>query len=679
MASQCQRSILSCARCRRRKIKCDRQLPSCSQCISAKTSCTGIAAKANTATDVPRSIVQHLESEIARLETELLQDGQLEVVHASDILQGMLSTSRPSVDAAGRNLDGPEENGYDGKLATKSASHELQASIVSSRSLQAIVSATLPYGSGAADLLSRVRMGITPSSAKVGERGSRSTATNPNASKGSILLHATILRSMPWDIVQRLMRKYLNTIHLDNPFLVAATVTQQFQNVADALRLQGPAQTTGEGSLPVIASHDFLVVYLVLALSVTLGSANDGYDERCMSLSVSLFEEGIQHLYGLQSFPSDIAWLQTILLVLLYATVFPRSANVWVLSGAAMRSCLELGLHREPRESVGIDSEPLDLRRRVFWAAYCMDRSICSALQRPLSTPDAAINTKFPSPMQDTFLGSITYHKLLSEMLHVHFHREPIPPEMTLDEWLARMEERLRSWSKFHSEASSHHESPEFTMARGLMILHRPSPRVPFPSDHSLLVAFEAASTAERIHREHIRAGFFRRPWLSAHYTLEAATVVLFCLRHGYSAITERFTTAQIFDMTKLLTSNFLAIAAQGWPEVGVYAGVYERLLGPLLERVFLRSPTLSDRFGPAQDAELMRLLYPGPAHLENLRFGLRQQQEELSPFDFNLFMMDDEMWDAGLNLGVDGHDGGEGEHRWDVNLPADIEFDVAV
>jgi hypothetical protein len=467
------------------------------------------------------------------------------------------------------------------------------------------------------------------------------------------------------------MRKYLNTIQPDNPFLVASTVVQQFQNVAQILDSHRQGHSPNPEPLVVVASHDFLIVYLVLAISITLGSANDGHEQRCMALSLSLFEEGIQHLHGLSSFPSDIAWLQTILLVLLYATVFPRSANVWVLSGASMRSCLELGLHREPPDSVRMDEETLDLRRRVFWAAYCMDRSICSALQRPLTTPDTAINTQSPTMMQaDTFDGAIAFHKLLSEMLHVHFQRESIPPEQTWDDWLSSMENRLHAWSQTYSQASPHHEPIEYTMARGLMILHRPSPRVPQPSQRSLLVAFEAASTAARIHSEHIRAGFFRRPWLSAHYTLEAATTVLFCLRHGSAAITERFSAVQVFHMTKLFTSNFLAIASQGWSEVNVYASVYERLLDPLLERVFLSgtSTVLKDRFGPAQDAELMRLLYPGPAHLEKLRFGLRRQREDFGSFDFSLFLAHDEMVGPGMDyLGGEGTGQPSGQW-WDID-----------
>ncbi|CAK7205335.1 hypothetical protein SEUCBS139899_008105 [Sporothrix eucalyptigena] len=685
MASHCQRSILSCARCRRRKIKCDRQLPSCSQCIATKATCTGagsgIGPSGAGTGPTPRSIVQHLESEIARLETALLHDGQLDVVHASDILLGMPGGEADNEHERSEHPDQPEPD-VDLDLIDPALRHvpdpsppvdhrpatsDARSAIIGSRSLQAVISATLPYEVGtAADLLSRVRMGLTPSTAKVQER--RTSATTVSAamlarttySTGS--LSAPVLRSMPWDIVQRLMHKYLSTVQLDNPFLVTATVVQQLQTVGQIL---------AAAPEDVSPSHDFLVVYLVLALAVTPGSANDDHEARCAALSVALFEEGLQHFYGLSVFQSELAWLQTILLVLLYATVVPRAANVWVLSGVAMRSCLEMGLHREDDTCIDsdVDNEERDLRRRVFWAAYCMDRSICSALQRPLSTPDAAIDARLPRPLvtesrNDPFLCHVAYNQLLSEMLHVHFHREPIPDALAWDVWLARMEARLQAW---HGEAGGALSDGDFLLARGLMVLHRPSPRVPLPAPDSLLRAFEAAAAAERIHRDHLRGGVFRRPWLSAHYTLEAATVVLFCLRHGHAAIAARFTPAHVFDRAKRLTSNLLAIATHGWPEVGIYAGVYERLLGPLLERVFLRTATLDTaRFGPAEDAELMRLLYPGPAHLDRLRSGLRQKQQppspaaEQSPFDFNLFLLDDDLpWNGGeASMGVGDVDG---------------------
>lgn len=161
------------------------------------------------------------------------------------------------------------------------------------------------------------------------------------------------------------------------------------------------------------------------------------------------------------------------------------------------------------------------------------------------------------------------------------------------------------------------------------------------PAPKSLLIAFDCACQSARSYRRQIISGVFRRPWLIAHHTLESAFVVLFCLRYNHKTISENFTVEEIFESAKVFTLNLLSIASQGWPAISKYAGIYERLLGPLLEGVFT-SLDSSVLFTPAQDAELAELLYPGPAHLPSLRFGLKARLDhDTSLFDASLYEMD--------------------------------------
>ena len=293
----------------------------------------------------------------------------------------------------------------------------------------------------------------------------------------------------------------------------------------------------------------------------------------------------------------------------------------------------------------------------MFWAAYCFDRSICSALQRPLSVPDQTIDAHFPSVLDDRhihpggidpigtetkmhLLRWIKFRRLQSIMTEVHFQNKPLEQGQSWDDWLEYMERHLQAWYEDYNDG---HELTEFTLAHGLTNLHRPSPRVPMPSSRSLMVAFEAACSSAKCLREHIATGFYRRPWLIAHHVLENSMVVLFCLRHGFDAISARFSAQQIFEMTKVFTANFLTLASQGWNGVSQYAGIYERLLGPLLESVFSAKPPSLSSWGPAQDAELGRLLYPGPAQFDRLRFGDRSMELEALPaFDVTNINWDD-------------------------------------
>ena len=515
--------------------------------------------------------------------------------------------------------------------------------------LQAMIFSLLPTGPGITDLIARVRMSLTPSSAVAS--GSPRETRRKSLSRNTHEVDCTLLRSMPSHIVRNLVKKYMSRVYPIFPVLYAPTLWKQLDHVLNTL------ESLPERHRTVPPSFDFLVVYLLVSMSATLGSAKSGHEARHMVFSGSLFEEGIQHLSEKAHIPSDLAGIQVTLLILQYASINPRLANVWMLCGAAMRSCLELGLHREAPEALLLDKLTLDLRRRVFWTAYCYDRSICSALQRPLSIPDQTIDAHFPSIIDDKYIHPthieetgtktkmhmlrwVQFRQLQSAMIEVHFQNKPLPPRQTWEDWLSLMESRIRRWYEDYADG---HEQTEFTLSHGLTNLHRPSPRMPMPSPESLIIAFEAACSSAKSLREHIISGFYRRSWLIAHHVLENAMVVLFCLRHAAETISARFNVQQIFEMTKVFTSNFLALAAQGWNEVSNYAGVYERLLGPLLESVFSGKGPSAQSFGPTQDLELIRLLYPGPAQLDKLRFGSRSfGSDELPPFDMTLVNWED-------------------------------------
>lgn len=658
--AECRRSVLSCARCRRRKIKCDRGIP-CGQCTAAKADCTGYSSKDQDAS-IPRSIVQHLEAELAKVEGELARNGHLDELNASDTLAGMAAQNGiPFTDQVVSPLISAGPSPFQSNPASspfqtpkqelKEMKHEIltvpnelpvhaideedpiRREIMKCKELQATIYSILTPGPGMTKLIASVRMSLTPSTAL------KATSPRDPKRKSSLTLRpanqdvsCVMLRRVPVHIIKSLMKKYMHKVYPVFPVMHSPTVWIQLENVLKTLQALPPQQRT----LP--PSYDFLIIYLCLAVSATLGSAKTGREQKHMSFSASLFEEGIGHFSERAKIPSDLAGIQISLLVLQYAAINPRQANVWMLSGSVMRACLELGLHREPPDPAAFDVLTLDLRRRVFWSGYCFDRSICSALQRPLSCPDETVNALCPSTFDDRYIRPtgidttgvetkahitrwVQFRRLQSNMVEVHFQNKPLPPGLSWEDWLSDISRQLHAWYAAYKDGR---DLTDFTFWHGLVNLHRPSPRREMPAPESLLMAFEAACASAVSLREHLLSGFYRRSWLSAHHNLENSMVVLFCLRHGYEIIGGKFESQKIFEMTKVFTANFLTLASQGWDEVSNYAGIYERLLGPLLESVFSKkTPSLSS-FGPAQDAELLRLLYPGPAQLDKLRFGTR-------------------------------------------------------
>ncbi|TVY41660.1 Pyrimidine pathway regulatory protein [Lachnellula subtilissima] len=498
-----------------------------------------------------------------------------------------------------------------------------------------IISSTMPWGTCLMDMLASVRMGLTPSYTNPPNLSDRADTTEIQSPIGPRSIEAqadlTILINLPADVIHSLVKRYVQRILPIYPFLYKPAI---WEHMSQAIE-KTPKPEQGSPDPSVGLDYEFSFVYLILAISSTLGSANRGHETRCMAFSGSLFAEGSQHLSRKASFPNHLAEIQSTLLIHQYALINPKYANVWILSGVVMRSCLELGLHRKVSDAAGLDPATIDMRRRVFWTAYCMDRSICSALQRPHSIPDATINTMLPEmasnystrqstpngtipqrphPTKLLALRQIQFAKLQSAILEVHFQNKPLEDGQTWEDWLAVTDRSLLLPGEDHALA-------EMTFSRGITDLYRPSPRMPYPSHSSHLIAFEAACDSAQIYQQHITSGFFRRLWLAAHHTFSYAMVALFCLRYAYEAIRE-WSGGEIFQMTKLFTVNLLALSAQGCSEISKYAGTYERLLGPLLDAVFTKATSTDKSFSPAQDAELARLIYPDAAHPEKLRFG---------------------------------------------------------
>ncbi|GES62326.1 positive regulator of purine utilization [Aspergillus terreus] len=124
--------------------------------------------------------------------------------------------------------------------------------------------------------------------------------------------------------------------------------------------------------------------------------------------------------------------LQAVLLLASFALLRPVAPGLWYIVGVAMRLAVDLGLHYE--DNAGIDSagdegfnrpqvraddksKPRidtrergrrewvrDLRRRLWWCVYSLDRLVSCCVGRPFGISDQAISTEFPSLLEDKYI-----------------------------------------------------------------------------------------------------------------------------------------------------------------------------------------------------------------------------------------------------------------------------------
>lgn len=282
-------------------------------------------------------------------------------------------------------------------------------------------------------------------------------------------------------------------------------------------------------------------------------------------LSTSAASEG--HGGGLEE-------LQAVLLLAGLALLRPVAPGLWYIIGVALRLSVDLGLHYEdsdpeldamdikaepdtdyaPSRSLGRKQWTRDLRRRLWWSVYSLDRLVSTCVGRPFGITDQVITTEFPSALDDRYITTsgflkpsmeycpptsklVTHHYfrlrlLQSEILQVlqyrqaqqarsqganqgnHFMHTHLPSPFlqhfsSFRDWRADVDRRLREWK---ADAPTQAETGvsfnplffDLNYWQGVIMLYRQSLAVPAPLAEEL-----SASTGENVESP----GTLNREW----------------------------------------------------------------------------------------------------------------------------------------------------------------------
>lgn len=108
------------------------------------------------------------------------------------------------------------------------------------------------------------------------------------------------------------------------------------------------------------------------------------------------YHRGSLTAFRARNFPDSVESIQALLLLAQYTYHHRTMWSSWRTVGAALRLAAQLGLHRDAVEDDS-DRAHADIRRRVFWTAYAMDRNISTALDLPSGLPDSSITAQVSS------------------------------------------------------------------------------------------------------------------------------------------------------------------------------------------------------------------------------------------------------------------------------------------
>ncbi|SMQ51667.1 unnamed protein product [Zymoseptoria tritici ST99CH_3D7] len=199
-----------------------------------------------------------------------------------------------------------------------------------------------------------------------------------------IINRSTQLGSLPtYDTAQLLAVEYFQTWHPILPFLSG----QEFLQDLDALYSDSKVMKGGNR----IAVDRTRTCYLVILQCVFSMGAFTTSNPSSTQTSV-LSKSDLLSLVGSLASRHDLLSVQTVLAAQLYCISTMNLRTASSLGGLLSKLVYHAGLHRCPYRYPQLSNEDRDLRKRIFWSAYALDRYLAQSLGIPVSFLDSEID-----------------------------------------------------------------------------------------------------------------------------------------------------------------------------------------------------------------------------------------------------------------------------------------------
>jgi hypothetical protein len=286
-----------------------------------------------------------------------------------------------------------------------------------------------------------------------------------------------------------------------------------------------------------------LVMHIIFAIVASFMAQNQG-DSAAYSVVNMHYEKAIDVLPA-QLRRKDLASLQMTLLFLLFSVANPQKPFVWHLLSHAVRIAVSFELHLEqPQKHIDQPSTAEnDLRRRLFWSLYSMDRAVSNTFGRPTMLQDQYITASFPDRRPTAISLWNQYPEMSQSAITTHcFEIRRLQSEAadTLYQGIRDMpsgfipdlRHRINLWFSQTPEVASPQMRRWFCHAYyNLQIfIHRPSPLNPDLSHDDYDHLFSSSRQVLQIYEEMHSSNCIESTWMAFHWLFSASVSHLFCL-----------------------------------------------------------------------------------------------------------------------------------------------------
>ncbi|KAF7188411.1 Positive regulator of purine utilization [Pseudocercospora fuligena] len=458
------RNVSACNRCRNRKNRCDQKLPKCTNCEKANVRCVGFDPVSKR--EIPRSYVYYLETRVNNLEAILnshnisfpppsqdfaISESIKPGINVPFPIQDEANTppqvirSAPSQDN-NLTLDPALKEHDEGEKLNKLVNDVGMVSVQGSSDSRLLGAASgISFARVVFAAVKKSTNQATTPSDKGGSKTSKGlaseAASGPTSMRDSFFgLHTKpTIKPAPFpekELGARLVDLYFEHANPQIPTLHRGEFMSLFDRVyATDAKKRTPRElymlnivfAIGSG---IIVDTSSIEQSVAATESTDSGQPNkkrqkfSNYQhqpEQYHSSAIIHLESFLGSSPAAEGVGGGLEELQAVLLLAGLALLRPVAPGLWYIIGVAVRLSIDLGLHFEDidhdldarathpdvdmsNQSLGRKQWTRDLRRRLWWCVFNLDRLVSSCVGRPVAVNEAVVTTEFPSLLDDKYI-----------------------------------------------------------------------------------------------------------------------------------------------------------------------------------------------------------------------------------------------------------------------------------
>ncbi|KAM5343845.1 hypothetical protein ACJ41O_012382 [Fusarium nematophilum] len=391
-------AIPACDRCRSFKKKCSRTFPACSLCASAGQNCSYSAPPATPEAEALqlRARVQWFSDYINAHLLEPPRGVGIEDIETGSDLAALLGSRL--------NLSRTNQTTLQPQAQDQNALVGLPSSDIS----QALPSHDEPGNCGLEPPSLSVQIDGSIATSPIDSDSARPTGRQVSY-QSSAGTHDpdtncfTAGHSLPADAAaRRFVDAYFRNVNGAYPFVNQAKILENLETLGDLAQRLRDSQST--------------LLYLVMSIGcTTLERASRVPRDTAKRFEVA-YAEIIQECVCRDSIES----VQILMLLALYSLFDPAGASVYSIVGIAARQAITIGLTRRPTDENTYPPAETELRHRLYWSIFALDRMMAVSQGLPVALADNA-DVPFPGLTVEEFACGerITYARRLQTSRHV--------------------------------------------------------------------------------------------------------------------------------------------------------------------------------------------------------------------------------------------------------------------